>query len=209
VTLGNGYYIAAVSPQGVTDAAGNVLDGDASGSAGGTYRTWFHRLAGDANGDGQTGVADWALLADHYGAVGHLPPGDLNGDGVVGIADLSILAENYSAFVPAILGDANRDGEVGLADLAAVADNYGRAEAQWRHGDFNGDGTVGIADLALLADNYGRTVLGSPGPETGAGSDTSLVPPDATDAQAARTDPEDWMTLLACPDLDPLPDAVI
>lgn len=50
---------------------------------------------GDANGDGQVGIADLSILATHWGQSGTLSQGDLNGDGSVGIADLSILATNW------------------------------------------------------------------------------------------------------------------
>jgi len=52
---------------------------------------------GDANLDGQVGIADLGTLADNYdhsGAVGWAC-GDFNGDDAVGIADLGVLADNY------------------------------------------------------------------------------------------------------------------
>jgi len=57
-------------------------------------------LPGDANGDGQVGIADLATVADNYGmtdAAWH--EGDLNGDGRVGIADLSTIADHYGEHV--------------------------------------------------------------------------------------------------------------
>jgi predicted outer membrane repeat protein len=52
--------------------------------------------------------------------------GDANGDGEVGIADLSALADNYGRTNATwLMGDFNGDGEVGIADLSALADNYG------------------------------------------------------------------------------------
>jgi len=57
---------------------------------------------------------------------GNVLAGDANGDGQVGIADLSAVADNYDKS-PAtwVMGDFNDDNKVGIADLSAVADNYG------------------------------------------------------------------------------------
>jgi hypothetical protein len=55
--------------------------------------------------------------------------GDANVDGEVGIADLSALADNYGVaqYVTNWMhGDFNGDREIGIADLSALADNYGR-----------------------------------------------------------------------------------
>jgi len=54
-------------------------------------------------------------------------PGDANRDGEVGIADLSAVADNYGMNSGATWehGDLNADAAVGIADLSAVADNYG------------------------------------------------------------------------------------
>jgi hypothetical protein len=54
-------------------------------------------------------------------------PGDANLDGEVGIADLAALADNYGLKTGAGWrnGDFNFDGAVGIADLSALADHYG------------------------------------------------------------------------------------
>ncbi|HET6429461.1 MAG TPA: DNRLRE domain-containing protein [Phycisphaerae bacterium] len=56
-------------------------------------------LIGDANLDGQVGVADLSALADHYGAASGVTweMGDFNVDGKVGIADLTALADHYGS----------------------------------------------------------------------------------------------------------------
>jgi len=52
--------------------------------------------------------------------------GDANVDGEVGIADLSAVADNYGKTgVGWMGGNFNGDDEVGIADLSAVADHYG------------------------------------------------------------------------------------
>jgi len=59
-------------------------------------------------------------------------PGDANLDGQVGIADLSCLADNYGLATGAKWrdGDFNFDGTVGIADLSAVADHYGEGASE-------------------------------------------------------------------------------
>ncbi|MHC4715484.1 MAG: hypothetical protein ACYS5V_00800 [Planctomycetota bacterium] len=56
--------------------------------------------------------------------------GDANRDGQVGVADLSALADHYGVLSGATweMGDFNRDGQVGVADLSALADNYGKTK---------------------------------------------------------------------------------
>jgi len=51
---------------------------------------------GDITGDGSTNVADFNVLASHFGQ-GVIPftDGDLNGDGLVTVADFNILASNF------------------------------------------------------------------------------------------------------------------
>lgn len=51
---------------------------------------------GDANLDGEVGIADLAALADHYGqSPARWADGEFNCDDIVGIADLAVLADNY------------------------------------------------------------------------------------------------------------------
>ena len=53
-------------------------------------------VPGDANLDGQVGIADLSVLADHYGQTGATwMQGDFNFDGGVGVADLGAIADNY------------------------------------------------------------------------------------------------------------------
>jgi hypothetical protein len=58
--------------------------------------------------------------------------GDANRDGEVGIADLSALADHYGMTTGAIWenGDFNADAAVGIADLSALADHYGLGRGQ-------------------------------------------------------------------------------
>ncbi|MHC4715379.1 MAG: hypothetical protein ACYS5V_00265 [Planctomycetota bacterium] len=61
-------------------------------------RVYLHAtFVGDANLDGQVGIADLVALADHYGLTGaaEWADADFNLDGHVGIADLVALADHY------------------------------------------------------------------------------------------------------------------
>ena len=94
-TLPQGRYIATLSPGLVADLAGNPLDGNANGVAGDDYTVTFHRLPGDASGDGLVDVGDLGILGANYGLSGSNQLGDMNGDGVVDVGDLGILGANY------------------------------------------------------------------------------------------------------------------
>ncbi|HET6427428.1 MAG TPA: CARDB domain-containing protein, partial [Phycisphaerae bacterium] len=63
--------------------------------------------------------------------------GDANCDGQVGIADLSALADHYGEDVRVTWadGDFNRDGQVGIADLVALAENYGKGSGKVAGGE--------------------------------------------------------------------------
>ncbi len=50
----------------------------------------FHRLQGDANGDGIINSLDTAIVDSLFGRVGSDLDGDLNGDGLVNTADKSM-----------------------------------------------------------------------------------------------------------------------
>ncbi len=68
------------------------LDGDFD-DAGEAYE--FHRLLGDANGDGQVDALDTAVVDSLYGRLGSNLDGDLNGDGVVNLTDKSFTLRTY------------------------------------------------------------------------------------------------------------------
>jgi len=72
-------------------------------------------LPGDANCDGNVGIADLVALADHYGLTpsAQWRQGDFTDDGTVGIADLTVLADHY--------------GQAGGRTAAAVPEPAGAA----------------------------------------------------------------------------------
>jgi hypothetical protein len=105
-----------ISLSGVTDLAGNALDGEfdnatslndplsgqgsGNGSPGGVFVFKFNALAGDANRDNQVTGADYTIWADNY----RTPPGiasstfsqgDFNGDGFVTGADYTLWSDAF------------------------------------------------------------------------------------------------------------------
>jgi parallel beta-helix repeat protein len=94
--LPKGNYRAYLFSDGVTDAAGNQLDGDNNGSAGGSHVFEFWFLPGDANRDGTVNFADLVAIGQNYGGADKsYHEGDLDGDGVVGFSDLVMVSQNY------------------------------------------------------------------------------------------------------------------
>jgi hypothetical protein len=92
--LPNGNYTATLLPAGVTDAAGNTLDG-------GNTVLEFFVLHGDVNRDRSVNGSDFALLAGSFGKTGQTyAAGDLNGDGAVNGSDFAILAGNFGRTLP-------------------------------------------------------------------------------------------------------------
>ena len=105
---------------GVTDLAGNPLDGDVSGVAGGNYTYDFFFLRGDANRDRSVNIGDFAILAGNYNSAGNFGTGDFNYDGTVGIADFSILASKYNSTLPAPLARAGASADQESTRLLAA-----------------------------------------------------------------------------------------
>lgn len=87
--LANGRYTAVLKAGGITDVAGNGLDG-------GDYVVSFHRLLADANGDARITSTDLAIWQQNYDPIGANAAsngpatGDWNLDGKVNSADLAL-----------------------------------------------------------------------------------------------------------------------
>jgi titin len=98
LNLPAGFYTVSLTASGISDVAGNKLDGDGNGTGG---DDWSQRilvaLDGDANLDGMVDVVDLGILATHYGVSSGATwgMGDSTGDGAVDVADLGLLATNY------------------------------------------------------------------------------------------------------------------
>ena len=119
--------------------AGDGVESPFDFSITGTVRD-LERLMGDANDDGEVGIADLVALAEHYGEsnVGWAE-GDFNDDGCVGIADLVALADHYG-----------ERREPGGAPAAGGASPAGSAAAPLAEDDGGTEGALLSADAVLL-----------------------------------------------------------
>jgi hypothetical protein len=101
----DGNYRATLAASGVTDAAGNALDGDGNGSAGGDLLFDFFVLGGDANRDRKVDFQDLVILSQNYDLTsktfsqGNV---DYSSDGKVDFQDLVILSQKYDLSLPAL-----------------------------------------------------------------------------------------------------------
>ncbi len=88
----------------IVDAAGNPLDGNGNGSAGGPLDLRFNILVGDANGDGSVNGADLGLFSTAFNSSGGTNNFDVradwNSDGSVNGGDLSFFAANFNQSLP-------------------------------------------------------------------------------------------------------------
>ncbi|WP_428938380.1 M36 family metallopeptidase [Fontivita pretiosa] len=99
--LPNGNYRLTVFASGVTDAAGNPLDGNGDGQPGGNHTFDFFVLAADANRDRTVNIADLYPLASNWLQSGrNFAQGDYNYDGTVDRADMDILSLNWQTTLP-------------------------------------------------------------------------------------------------------------
>jgi hypothetical protein len=146
--LPDGDYRLTVTGAGVSDAAGNALDGAATGAAGSDFELSFYQMLGDLNRDHVVDGADRAILTGAMGGtVITARDGDANNDHQVNFSDLVAVAQHYDGPARgAAEGDFDGDGVVGFADLVAVAQHYDRDG----RGDLNGDGVIDQADLDRL-----------------------------------------------------------
>jgi len=154
--LTDGNYALTIDGSKVADAAGNLLDGDHDGNAGGDFVFSFFSLLGDVNRDRTVDDQDLSLVTAALGTAGVRPQdGDANGDGYVNFADLVAVAQHYGNSNTTLLdGDFNGDGKVDFTDLVVVAQHYGRGGRT----DLNGDGIVNQADLDIINANFGHTL---------------------------------------------------
>jgi hypothetical protein len=100
--LPDGNYKLTLNSAGITDTAGNQLDGDNNGSPGGDYSFSFFVLAGDANRDRKVNAADLGILSLNWQGTGrNFAQGDFNYDTIVDLRDLYILAVRFNMSLPA------------------------------------------------------------------------------------------------------------
>ena len=131
-----GRYTLTIPSWTVSDAAGNAMDGDANGTAGGDYSlSILVAPTGDVNVDGAVDTADYIAVKRHFGTASGATwqDGDLTGDGSVNGDDLGVLIANlgYSIDSPA------------LAPLAAAAPSAVSAPATDSGGSVLASATAG------------------------------------------------------------------
>ncbi|TWU48574.1 hypothetical protein Poly51_44740 [Rubripirellula tenax] len=185
-SLADGIYVVELDSSLVTDVAGFALDGDGDGFGGGTYRFEFHRLAGDADGNGAVGPTDMGIVLDSIGAT----PGsdrwneniDLDRDGRITVRDRVLIARALNnKIVPATPGvapvdtlarfDTSIDGEVTALDAllvinriavnnsSAMGEAAGQADSEpHRHLDVSGDGLVSALDALQIINQLSRSL---------------------------------------------------
>jgi|GEM_PF-5762566 len=100
--LADGNYRLTLSNTGVTDAAGNRLDGDGNGVNGDDFTFTFFVLAGDATRDRFVNLDDFTALAANFGqSPRNFAQGDFTYDGNVNLDDFTLLAANFGENLPA------------------------------------------------------------------------------------------------------------
>ncbi len=131
----------------IADLAGNQLDGDGNGAAGGNWTTDFVVLP----------ASDLFSTAPTYGSGGSHPGsvaiGDLNGDGRPDLA----VTDRFTDYVGVLLGQAN-----GTFASAVVYRSRGDSPAAVAIGDVNGDGRADLVPGLLRHQQRGRA-LGAAG----------------------------------------------
>ncbi len=84
----------------IQDTAGNALDGDGVGGAGGIFDFRFDVMPGDANGDGRTNGGDLGAFSAAFNAQAGQPNfnafANWNGDSRVNGADLGVFSANFN-----------------------------------------------------------------------------------------------------------------
>jgi hypothetical protein len=95
--LPEGTWHATLLADGITDASGMSLDGDADGLPGGDHALRFAFNQADANHDGLVDLLDFNVLAANFGRSGRtFADGDFDYSGRVDLADFAILAQRMA-----------------------------------------------------------------------------------------------------------------
>jgi hypothetical protein len=98
--LPDGDYTATIVAAGVTDAAGNPLDGNDDGVIGGDYAFNFFFLQGDATRDRTVNLNDFNVVAANFGqSPRDFSQGDFTYDGIVNLDDFNVLASRFGQTV--------------------------------------------------------------------------------------------------------------
>ncbi|MCC9601047.1 carboxypeptidase regulatory-like domain-containing protein [Stieleria sp. JC731] len=148
-SLEDGFYQVTFAAAQVTDLAGNRLDGNADGTAGDDYSFYFHKLTGDADGNGVVDALDRSIVLDSLGRFSNTDDfdanADLDRDGRISVRDriiatrangqsiappngMPLSATQASAPAPIAYEDTNRDGRVSALDALVVINHLGRQQ---------------------------------------------------------------------------------
>ena len=138
-SLDDGFYQLTFLAAQVTDIAGNPLDGDADGTGNDDYSFFFHRLTGDADGNGVVDALDRSIVLDSLGRFSTADSfdanADLDRDGRISVRDRVIVVRaNGQSIIPPdgmplsatqssvaeriAYEDTNRDGRVSAFERA-------------------------------------------------------------------------------------------
>jgi len=138
MSLDAAYYTATLSASGITDIAGNPLDGNDDGDGGDDYQLLvLVALGGDSDRDGDVDLDDLTVVGTYYGTEngGTWATADFDADGDVDLDDLTVLGAHYGQDVnPPAVPEAP-DALSSEADLVArqaamgLLDGAGRVEA--------------------------------------------------------------------------------
>jgi hypothetical protein len=94
--LSDGNYRATLLASGITDAAGNHVDGNGDGTGGDNYVYDFFLLVGDANHDRKVDITDLGIVGTNWQQSQRTwSQGDFNYDGLVDITDLGMVGSNW------------------------------------------------------------------------------------------------------------------
>jgi hypothetical protein len=111
----DGDYVIHVQANQVFDTSGNAVPGGAVATL-----DVHVPLPGDANGDDRVNLADFNLLAAHFGRSGRgVASGDANFDGLVNLSDFNLLAGHFGQELAASAAVAPEPRRDALAELLA------------------------------------------------------------------------------------------
>jgi serralysin len=103
-SLLDGNYTLTIVDTKITDGSGNSLDGDGDGVAGASTVDSFFRLYGDADGDRDVDLFDFATFRSSFGqssgSPGYEAGMDQDGDGDIDLFDFAGFRSNFGAALP-------------------------------------------------------------------------------------------------------------
>lgn len=154
----DGNYRITLNANGITDAAGNPLDGDGNGVAGGNFTSAFHILGGDADHNRSVNGSDFNAMATNFGTTSGMtyPAGDFDYDGDVDSGDFNILATRFGVtLAPGSEaarggGSSSGTGLPGGSDSSGFAGIFGDSRIGKRDSDGSDDDGDDDSSLPLV-----------------------------------------------------------